>query len=319
MRLIITGIAVSDYHSIIHIRSQFTVLQGTLVLIKLFLLCLMCGISYNAYSGEKNCPENMVSVNAFNNFIFSQEQQFNDSLREVNLSIKSKDDYISNSTHVKFDVCGRLLNLKSNEVIKSQINKNILTSTKDATVNKNDKGWDYKVTFKMSNINQEDGIENTLILQKINGKFQTDRNGKINKSEDVSSVFFGKERMSAKAVTTFSIDDKGRISELNRISTMKNDSVNTIYSYDSENRLIQTRSGSTTENFTYDDNGRELSNKKVQEFFTTETTVTTCKNWNKFGRCTSAEQNISVLIKGDKGKEDTTYNHHADVEYNYVY
>ncbi len=286
---------------------------------KSFLICLICGVSYNAYSSEEICSGDMISANDFNNFIFSQEQPFNDSLKEINLRIKSKDDYVSNSTHVEFDVCGRLLNLKSNEVVKSQINEHILISVKDAIVNENDKGWDYKVTFKMSTVNQEDGIENTFMLQKISGKFQTDSDGKINKSEDASSVFFGKEQMSAKAVTTFLTDDKGRVSESNRVSTMENDSVNTIYSYDSENRLIQTRSGSTTEDFTYDDQSRELSSKKVQEFFTTETTVTTCKDWNKFGRCTSAEQNISVLIKGDKGKKDAIYNHYADVEYDYVY
>ena len=286
---------------------------------KSFLICLICGVSYNAYSSEKICSGEVISANDFNNFIFSQEQPFNDSLREINLRIKSKDGYIKNNTHAEFDVCGRLVDLKSNEVVKSLINERVLISTTDTVINGNDKNWDYKMTFKMSAINQEDGIENTFMLQKTNGKFQTDSNGKINKSEDVSSVFFGKERMSAKAVTTFLTDDKGRLSESNRISTMKNDSVNTIYSYDSESRLIQTRSGLTTEDFTYDDHSRELSSKKVQEFFTTETTVTTCKEWNKFGRCTSAEQNISVLIKGDKSKEDTTYNHHADIEYDYVY
>lgn len=286
---------------------------------KSFLICLICGVSYNAYSNEEICSGDMISANDFNNFIFSQEQPFNDSLREINLLIKSKDDYISNSTHAEFDVCGRLLNLKSSEVVKSRINERILISTTDAVINGNDKNWDYKMTFKMSAVNREGGIENTFMSQEVSGKFQTDSNGKINKSEDASSVFFGKERVLAKAVTTFLIDDKGRISESNRVSTMENDSVNTIYSYDSENRVIQTRSGSTTEDFTYDDHGRELSNKKVQELFTTETTVTTCKDWNKFGRCTSAEQKISVLIKGDKGKEDAIYSHHADVEYDYVY
>ncbi|MET4864262.1 hypothetical protein L9H26_06125 [Morganella psychrotolerans] len=285
---------------------------------KSLLLCLMCSVSYNAHSSEKTCSGDMISVNAFNNFIFTQEQPFNDSLKEINLRIKSKDDYISNNTHAEFDGCGVLLKLKSNEVIKSQIKENILINATDMAINKNDKIWGYKMTFKMSAVNQ-DGIEKNIMLQKMSGKFQTDINGKINKSEDTSYVLIGKDRMSAKAVTTFLIDDKDRVSESSRVSTMKNDSVNTIYSYDSKNRLIQTRSGSTIEEFTYGDDNRELSSKKVQEFFTTETTVTTCKDWNKFGRCTDAEQDISVLIKGDKGKKDAIYNHHADIKYDYVY
>ncbi|OBU11354.1 hypothetical protein [Morganella psychrotolerans] len=50
---------------------------------KLFLLCLICGVSYNAYSSEEICSGDMISANDFNNFIFSQEQPFNDSLKEI--------------------------------------------------------------------------------------------------------------------------------------------------------------------------------------------------------------------------------------------
>ncbi len=57
----------------------------------------------------------------------------------------------------------------------------------------------------------------------------------------------------------------------------------------------------------------------VQTFSTTETTVTICKEWNKFGRCTRAERDITVLIESEKDKKDSVYKHHADIDYEYVY
>lgn len=115
------------------------------------------------------------------------------------------------------------------------------------------------------------------------------------------------------------IDDKDRLSESNRVSTLKNDSVKTVYNYDDQNRLIKTASDSTTVEFTYGNDNRELSSKKVQKFFTTETTITTCNEWNEFGRCTNARQNISILIKDDKDGKDHIYNHLANIKYDYVY
>jgi hypothetical protein len=53
--------------------------------------------------------------------------------------------------------------------------------------------------------------------------------------------------------------------------------------------------------------------------FTTETTTTTCKSWDKFGRCINAQQNISILIKDVKKNRDSVYDHVAEIKYDYVY
>ncbi|MDX7568944.1 hypothetical protein SJ550_26080, partial [Serratia marcescens] len=81
----------------------------------------------------------------------------------------------------------------------------------------------------------------------------------------------------------------------------------------------RTLSGTTTGDFTYDNDDRELTSKEVMKSFTTETTTTTCKSWDKFGRCINAQQNISILIKDVKKNRDNVYNHVAEIKYDYVY
>ncbi|MDC9779503.1 hypothetical protein PSG01_18015, partial [Proteus mirabilis] len=86
---------------------------------RLLLLSLMCAFSYNVYAGENNCSAETAAVNAFNNFIFTQERPFNDSVKEMKMHIKSSDDYIDSNAYVKFDDCGRLLILENSKIVKS--------------------------------------------------------------------------------------------------------------------------------------------------------------------------------------------------------
>lgn len=285
---------------------------------RLLLLSLMCAFSYNVYAGENNCSAETAAVNAFNNFIFTQERPFNDSVKEMKMHIKSSDDYIDSNAYVKFDDCGRLLILENSKIVKSRIKENVIVNVFNIRINKKDEGWRYNMTFKLSDIDQH-GIDNILMIQRMHGKFLTGSNGKITKSEDTSYATLGDERMKFKAETRFLSDDKGRLSESGRVSTQPNDSSDTRYFYDDKDRLIRTQSDSTTEEYTYTDDGKESGSTMVQKFSTTETTVTTCKEWNKFGRCTRAERDITVLIESKKDKKDSVYKHHADIDYEYVY
>ncbi|EPL3703094.1 hypothetical protein NK491_001325 [Morganella morganii] len=285
---------------------------------KLLLLSLMCAFSYNVYAGENNCSAETAAVNAFNNFIFMQERSFNDSLKEMKVHIKSSDDYIDNSAYAKFDDCGGLLILENSEIIRSRIKEHVIVNVFNIRINKQDENWRYNMTFKLSDIDQH-GVDNTFMVQRQHGKFLTDRNGKITKSEDTSYATIGDERMKFKAETRFLSDNKGRLSKLDRVSTQPNDSSNTRYFYDDKDRLIRTQSDSATKEYTYTDDGKESGSTMVQIFSTTETTVTICKDWNKFGRCTRAEQDITVLIENEKDKKDSVYKHHAAIDYEYVY
>ncbi|EPU3936058.1 hypothetical protein ACVWYD_002619 [Morganella morganii] len=285
---------------------------------KLLLLSLMCAFSYNVYAGENNCSAETAAVNAFNNFIFTQERPFNDSVKEMKMRIKSSDDYIDNSSYVKFDDCGRLLILENNKVVKSRIKENVIVNAFNIRINKKDEGWRYNMTFKLSDIDQH-GVDNILMMQRMHGKFLTGNDEKITKSEDTSYATFGDERIKFKAETRFLSDNKGRLSKSDRVSTQPNDNSNTRYFYDDKDRLIRTQSDSTTEEYTYTDDGKESGSTMVQTFSTTETTVTTCKDWNKFGRCTRAEQDITVLIESENGEKDGVYKHHAEINYDYVY
>ncbi|HHX8750241.1 TPA: hypothetical protein ACVPFL_002415 [Morganella morganii] len=285
---------------------------------KLLLLSLMCAFSYNVYAGENNCSAETAAVNAFNNFIFTQERPFNDSVKEMKMRIKSSDDYIDNSSYVKFDDCGRLLILENNKVVKSRIKENVIVNAFNIRINKKDEGWRYNMTFKLSDIDQH-GVDNILMMQRMHGKFLTGNDGKITKSEDTSYATFGDERIKFKAETRFLSDNKGRLSKSDRVSTQPNDNSNTRYFYDDKDRLIRTQSDSTTEEYTYTDDGKESGSTMVQTFSTTETTVTTCKDWNKFGRCTRAERDITVLIESENGENDSVYKHHAEIDYEYVY
>ena len=285
---------------------------------RLLLLSLMCGFAYNVYAGENNCSAETAAVNAFNNFIFMQEQPFNDSLKEMKVHIKSSDDYIDNSAYAKFDDYGGLLILENSEIIKSRIKEHVIVNVFNIRINKQDENWRYNMTFKLSDIDQH-GVDNTFMIQRQRGKFLTDRNGKITKAEDTSYATLGDERMKFKAETRFLSDNKGRLSKLDRVSTQPNDSSNTRYFYDDKDRLIRTQSDSTTKEYTYTADGKQSGSTMVQTFSTTETTVTICKDWNKFGRCTRAEQDITVLIESENGEKDGIYNHHAEIDYEYVY
>lgn len=285
---------------------------------KLLLLSLMCAFSYNVYADENNCLAETVAINAFNNFIFTQEQPFNDSVKEMKMHIKSSDDYIESNAYVKFDDCGRLLILENSKVVKSRIKENVIVNAFNIRINKKDEGWHYNMTFKLSGIDQH-GVDNTFMLQRMHGKFLTGNNGKITKSEDTSYVTLGDERMKFKAETRFLSDNKGLLSKSDRVSTQPNDSSNTQFFYDDKDRLIRTQSDTTTEEYTYTADGKVSGSTMVQKFSTTDTTVTTCKDWNKFGRCTRAERDITVLIESDKDKKDSVYKHHAEIDYEYVY
>lgn len=285
---------------------------------KLSLLSLMCAFSYNVYAGENNCSAETAAINAFNNFIFTQEQPFNDSVKEMKMHIKSSDDYIEGNAYVKFDDCGRLLMLENSKVVKSRIKEKIIVNAFNIRINKKDEGWRYNMTFKLSDIDRH-GVDNILMTQRMHGKFLTGKNGKITKSEDTSYATLSGERMKFKAETRFLSDDKGRLSKSDRVSTQPNDSSNTRYFYDDKDRLIRNQSDSTTEEYTYTEDGKESGSTMIQTFFTTETTVTTCKEWNKFGRCTRAERDITVLIESEKDKKDSVYKHHAEIDYEYVY
>jgi hypothetical protein len=50
------------------------------------------------------------------------------------------------------------------------------------------------------------------------------------------------------------------------------DNYTTVYSYDDNDRLIKTESPSTIEEYTYDNEGRDLSLSKTQTYFTIEKT-----------------------------------------------
>ena len=285
---------------------------------KLLLLILMCVFSYNMYAGENNCSAETAAINAFNNFIFTQEQSFNDSVKEMKMHIKSSNDYIESNAYVKFDDCGRLLILENSKVVKSRIKENVIVNAFNIMINKKDEGWRYNMTFKLSGIDQH-GVDNTFMLQRMRGKFLTGNNGKITKSEDTSYVTLGDERMKFKADTSFLSDNKGLLSKLDRVSTQPNDSSNTRYFYDDKDRLIRAQSDTTTEEYTYTADGKVSGSTMIQKFSTTDTTVTTCKEWNKFGRCTRAERDITVLIESEKDKKDSVYKHHAEIDYEYVY
>ncbi|HAT3514735.1 TPA: hypothetical protein I8522_001252 [Serratia marcescens] len=234
------------------------------------------------------------------------------------MRITSKDDYISADSQVEFDDCGTLLHSRAKKTVRSQINKSILVIQFSSTLDKNHSNWDYSSTFNMSMI-ENDNARHELMAQEISGTVLTDGGGRIVRSEEASDLLVKQKHQSSKAVTTYLADDAGRLSKAKRVSTLGNDSGNTVYSYGAKNLLIRTKSGTTTADFTYDNDDRELTSKEVMKSFTTETTITTCKSWDKFGRCINAQQNISILIKDVKKNRDNVYDHVAEIKYGYVY
>ncbi|WP_233221868.1 hypothetical protein [Serratia sp. Nf2] len=274
--------------------------------------------SCNVYANKHLCSEKTSANNAFNNAILAQEWSAKKTPKKISMHITSKDDYISADSQVEFDDCGTLLHSRAKKTVRSQINKSILVIQFSSTLDKNHNNWDYSSTFNMSMI-ENGNARHELMAQEISGTVLTDDGGRIVRSEEASDLLIKQKHQSSKAVTTFLADDAGRLSKAKRISTLGNDSGNTVYSYGAKNRLIRSTSGTTTADFTYDSDDRELASKEVMKSFTTETTITTCKSWDKFGRCINAQQNISILIKDVKKNRDNVYDHVAEIKYDYVY
>ncbi|BEO23970.1 hypothetical protein V1234_16460 [Serratia marcescens] len=285
---------------------------------KSMLLFLPLIYSCNVYANKNLCSEKTSANNAFNNAILAQEWSAKKTPKKISMRITSKDDYISADSQVEFDDCGTLLHSRAKKTVRSQINKSILVIQFSSTLDKNHSNWDYSSTFNMSMI-ENDNARHELMAQEISGTVLTDGGGRIVRSEEASDLLIKQKHQSSKAVTTYLADDAGRLSKTKRVSTLGNDSGNTVYSYGAKNLLIRTKSGTTTADFTYDNDDRELTSKEVMKSFTTETTTTTCKSWNKFGRCINAQQNISILIKDVKKNRDNVYDHVAEIKYDYVY
>lgn len=285
---------------------------------KSMLLFLPLIYSCNVYANKNLCSKKTSANNAFNNAILAQESSAKKTPKKISMRITSKDDYISADSQVEFDDCGTLLHSRAKKTVRSQINKSILVIQFSSTLDKNHSNWDYSSTFNMSMI-ENDNTRHELMAQEISGTVLTDDGGRIVRSEEASDLLIKQKHQSSKAVTTFLADDAGRLSKVKRVSTLGNDSGNTVYSYDAKNRLIRTTSGTTTADFTYDNDDRELASKEVMKSFTTETTTTTCKSWDEFGRCINAQQNILILIKDEKKNRDNVYDHVAEIKYDYVY
>ncbi|WP_340672791.1 hypothetical protein [Enterobacter roggenkampii] len=81
------------------------------------------------------------------------------------------------------------------------------------------------------------------------------------------------------------------------------DNYTTVYSYDDNDRLIKTESPSTIEEYTYDNEGRDLSLSKTQTYFTIEKNLTTCEEWNSHGECTRANMDTTIVPADRTGKQ----------------
>ena len=286
--------------------------------IHLLYLLFVVSYSYGLQASERDCLNDSLPINAFNNFILYEESISNGSLKEMRVQTKSKDDYLNSDVKVNFDNCGVLLTIEGSKTKKFKNNERVLISASHASVNKRAKGWDYKFSFNMSMIDEE-GVEKDILQQQAKGVYLTDDGGKINKTVGTFNIVVGNEKTKGKSVTTYAFNKDGKLSESKQLGTLETDNSTKKYFYDLNGRLIKTQTESTIEEFSYDETGRELSIKSVAELFTTETNVTTCKSWNELGRCTKAEINTSTLFKGDNGQKDVTRKNHAEVTFDLIY
>lgn len=283
-----------------------------------FACLLLLTSSCTSFANEANCMKEVVQTNAFNNFILFEEIGPNDSLKEMKVRIKGIDDYLNGDSTVKFDECGALLSMKGNQTKKFKNNDHVLISDSQVSMNKTGKDWDYEFGFKMSIIDKN-GKEIDLVQQKVKGQFLTDEKGKINKAIDSSDTVVSGEETKGSSITKYKVNEDGKVSETIQLGTLPTDNSVKKYFYDEDGRLIKSQTESTTEEFSYDDKGRDLSVTSVQELFTTETSITTCKSWNESGRCTKAEINASTLFKGENGKKDETRTNQAEVTFDLIY
>ena len=258
-------------------------------------ITLLSLCSFQIYAAQ--CTEETVAKNKLNSFILLSQETRTEIPKSVSITVDSPDGYLHTSVQSSFSQCGELIGGRMKEVKTSTNQKAVFTATSEIQLDKTELGWRIQV-FSNGVIAEKDSQKTTQVYrQTLEGMYQLNDKGIISRAVNRSVIAATKPEDKDKT-TVGSIDyvfnSSGLLASAVSKGNLAIDNSTTLYSYDGNDRLIKTQSPSTIEEYTYDNEGRELSLSKTQTYFTIEKNLATCEEWNSYGECTRANMDITI-------------------------
>lgn len=274
---------------------------------------------YLPHGHTAECPPQLIEAYKRNTFALVNHVALDDRPLKIKTELSSEDNHIHALSRMTFDRCGALINATLMQEKNDLSAKGVTTTRTDFSIRKEDYGW--SSVLKMDSEFAEKATSKLNQLFAINSQdlFMLDDRGVFHKSFGKSEMVIQNKTYPGVATTLFNWDTDGRLSSVKRMSNIASDRSNTELTYDSFGRVIRKESAAEKEMYQYDSLGRELSLTKITTYFTTEKTVTTCQQWNKYGRCILAKQHMTLTIKNDKRGEENVEEHDAVLKSTYTY
>ncbi|WP_369064337.1 hypothetical protein [Enterobacter sp. MALB-1] len=271
---------------------------------KKLLISLLSLCTFQTYATQ--CTTETFAKNQLNNFILLNEPTRTEVPKSVSITIDSPDGYLRTSVQSNFSQCGELIGGHMKEVKSSTGQNGVFTATSDIQLNKTESGWRIKVDSNGVIADKNSQKTTQIYRQTLEGMYLLNDKGILSRAVNRSVIAATKPENKDKTVVStidYAFNSSGLLASATSKGSMPIDNYMIVYSYDSNHRLIKTQSPSTIEEFSYDNEGRELTLSKTQTYFTIEKNLTTCEQWNSHGACTQANVNITITPTDQTGKQ----------------
>ena len=229
------------------------------ILITFLSLC-----SFQTYAAQ--CTAETFAKNKLNNLILLNQQTRTEIPKSVEITVDSPDGYIRASAQSNFDQCGELTGSSVKEVKTSPGPKNVFTTTNEIQLNRTEFGWRIQLDANGVIVDNNSQKATQLYRQTLEGMYQLNNNGLIshvvNRSIIAATKPGDKDKTTVGAID-YVFNSSGLLARVVSKGSLAIDNYTTVYSYDVNDRLIKTESPSTIEEYTYDNEGRDLSLSKT--------------------------------------------------------
>ncbi|EHE6019977.1 hypothetical protein JMS36_001365 [Salmonella enterica] len=286
---------------------------------KSLFITLLSLCTFQTYAAQ--CTVETIAKNKLNNFILLSQQTRTEIPKSVSITIDSPDGYLRASAQSNFSQCGELIGGHMKEVKASTGQKTAFTATSEIQWNKTEFGW--RILVDSNGIMADKSSQKTtqVYRQTLEGMYLLNNKGiisrAINRSVIAATTPEDKDK-TAVGTIDYAFNSSGLLASVTSKGSMAIDNNTIVYSYDGNHRLIKTQSPSTIEEYSYDNEGRELTLSKTQTYFTIEKTLATCEEWNSHGECTHARMDITITPTDRTGKQ-YVYKHNAVMTAKYKY
>lgn len=282
-------------------------------------ITLLSLCTFQTYAAQ--CTVETFAKNKLNNFILLSQQTRTEIPKSVSITIDSPDGYLRTSVQSNFSQCGELIGGHMKEVKASTGQKTVFTATSEIQLNKTEFGWRIQVDSNGIIADKNSQKTTQVYRQTLEGMYQLNDKGIISRTVSRSVIAATKpEDKNKTAVSTidYAFNSSGLLASAASKGSMAIDNNTIVYSYDGNHHLIKTQSPTTIEEYSYDNEGRELTLSKTQTYFTIEKNLTTCEEWNSHGECTHANMDITITSTDRTGKQHVD-KHNAVMTAKYEY